>query len=396
MRLLEFQSKDLLRRYGIPCPDGRVCTSPAEAARAAEELGPAAVKAQVPAGRRGLAGGVRLAATPGEAEAAARDLLGGELLGRVVERVLVEQAVEIVEEIFVSWTYDSRSRTPVVLASRQGGVDVEAQVAEGGAVSVPVDPRRRFEPYQGRELGVDLGVAPGVLAGFGDLVARLGRVFAEQDAFMVEVNPLAVTADGRLCAVGAAVELDDDSAHRHPDWPEDLLAPRLSEHERAVVAADADDRGTSGVRYQELDGDVIYLVIGGGSGLTYMDYLDRVHGLRPANLIDVSPGRGLAKLQVAIRGALSRPGGRGVLFTLPHSNLARVADVFEQFALAFEQVRDTWEPVPIVLRMSGQGDDVARARAAEIPNCTFFGDEVSIEEAIDHFASLLEPAGAPS
>jgi succinyl-CoA synthetase beta subunit len=393
MRLLEHHSKALLGEQGVRFPRGRLCRSGDDAADTAATVGPVAVKALVARGGRGKAGGVRFAETSEEARSAAVDILGSDLGGETVDEVLVEEWVTG-EEIFVSWTYDFDARSPVLLASRQGGVDIEEEVASSADVLIRHrhDPRREFFPYEGRRIASELmGLSPKASMSFGAFAAQLWNVFSVNDAWLTEVNPAIIGADGSIVAASAVIELDDGAAFRHPSWDAMRPAEESTELEAMVEAADRADPNTSGVRFQQIEGgDLLYLVFGGGSGLTYFDYVyDR--GFTPATYVDVSPGRGLDKIRLVFDAAFSLPPTRGVVMTLPHANLAQVDRMAEQFVASYKEHAERWAGVPVVVRMCGPGEDRARTLLSEIP-VQVFGDEVTIEQAIDSLLDQLRAA----
>jgi succinyl-CoA synthetase beta subunit len=392
VRLLEHQSKRLLGEQGVTFPTGRACTSPQEAFEEAASVGPVAVKALVARGGRGKAGAVRKATSPEEARQAATDILGSDVGGDTVREVLVEQWVEG-EELFVSWTYDFDSRAPVLLATREGGVDVEESVGGTGhgLVRLEHDPRRDFFPYEGRRVARErMGLTGRAAMAFGVLAAQLWEAFRQNDAWLVEVNPAILRADGSIVAASAVMELDDAAAARHADWTDFATGKTSTALEAMVEAGDRADPNTSGVRFQQIDeGDLLFLVFGGGAGLTYFDFVhDR--GFLPATYVDVSPGRGIDKVRLVFDAAFSLPPKRGVVMTLPHANLAQVDRIAEQFVASYTAHASDWAGVPMVVRLCGPGEERARALLADVP-ADVFGDEVTIEEAID---SLLDRLAA--
>jgi succinyl-CoA synthetase beta subunit len=390
MRVLEDDAKVILARHGVRVPQGRVCSDPESAFLAAAELGPVAVKALVAQGGRGKLGLVKLAKTPEAARDAASDILGRDASGEAVDQLLVEEWISG-REIFLAWTYDFDSRGPVLLASAHGGMEVEDDLSKdrGSLVRWDHDPRRDFFPYEGRRLAFEkLGLTGRAASAFGVLASQLWEAFRESDAWLLEVNPAVVLADGTLAAVDAVLELDDNAASRHPEWASLASDHHSTELEAQVEEADRLDPHTGGVRFQEIDGgDVLYLVFGGGAGLAYFDYV-REKGFKPATYVDLSPGRGVAKVRRVFDAAFSLPTKRAVIMTLPHANLASVDQIVEQLVESYESVSDKWAGVPVVVRVCGPGEERAYELLKRIP-CVAFGDEVTIDEAIDSVLDRL-------
>jgi len=226
LKVHEFQAKQLLQDYGVPVPRGRVARSPEEAEDIARELGvPVAVKAQIHAGGRGKAGGIKLAATPEEARQAAAQILGRVLVthqtgpeGRLVRSVLVEEAVRPARELYLAVVIENALGMPVLMASDAGGVDIEevAATSPERIHRLPVDPAIGFQPFMGRELGMAIGLTGDLLKQGVQAMGGLYRLFMDKDCSLVEVNPLVVTDDGRLLAADAKVNFDDNALFRHP------------------------------------------------------------------------------------------------------------------------------------------------------------------------------------
>src|SRR5690606_18176782 len=243
MKMFEFMAKDMFRGAGLPAPRGRVATTPEEAAEAAREIGPVAVKSQVLAGGRGKAGGIKFADTPEEARARAAELLGAEVQGHTVEQVLVEEKLQIDGELYVSITVDSAARRPLVMASRHGGVNIE-EVPERGIVKRHVDITWGLFPYAARSIASRLELPAGLVRQFTDILVRLYDLFRRYDAELVEINPLVISGD-RLIAADGRFNVDDDALFRHADLPRVSEATELEARVREI-----------GLAYVELDGDI--------------------------------------------------------------------------------------------------------------------------------------------
>ena len=312
MKALEFEAKALLAASGLTIPSGQVATTPEEAEAIAQRIGcPVVIKAQIPSGGRMKAGGVRFATTPDEASAIARELFGQPLLGHVVRAVLVEERLDSAEEVFAGVTYDGRTRRATVLASRAGGIDIEAgrPIVQRAFSVLHLKP---VPDYIGREVAVELGFTGQALLRLGAAVNQLVACFAEWDALLLEVNPLILGADGRWYVADVHLELDDDAAYRQRELLAQLPfsqqeADRRSEFERRAAEIDsADHRGVAG-RLVPFDGDLGLLIGGGGASLTIMDaVLDA--GLHPANYCEIGGNPSVWKVKELTKLILSRPG----------------------------------------------------------------------------------------
>jgi succinyl-CoA synthetase beta subunit len=302
MKIHEYQAKELLRACGIPVPRGGVAATPEEARGIAEGLaGPTIVKAQIHAGGRGKGGGVKAAASPEEAFAAARAILGMRLIthqtgpeGKTVRRVLVEEASEIRRELYLSLLVDrSRGKECVLfMASEAGGMEIEqvAATTPGKIVRCAVHPAMGFSPFQARKLAVGLGLEAAQRGPFADLLRDLYRLFLEKDCSLLEINPLAVTRGGGLLALDTKIAFDDDGLYRHPEI-RDLRDPS-EEEPLEVMARDAS------VNYIKLEGNVGCMVNGAGLAMTTMDLI-KMAGGEPANFLDVGGGASPARIEKA-------------------------------------------------------------------------------------------------
>lgn len=319
MRLLEHEAKRLLREAGIPVPPGRLVRTAGELRAACAALSfPRMVKAQVPVGGRGKAGGVFCAATADEAERRGETLYAGMLRGFPVEGLLLEESVAALEEAFLAIRYDAGAKRPVLLASRRGGIEVEAATASNpaGLLRVPVDGRLGFHPFQAREVASRLGFGGPDLTAFADLAHRAVEAFIRLDATLLEINPLARTGPGTFVALDAHLELDDDALFRHPELERihgirrregSGRPPTPLETEAARIDA-LDYRGVAG-RVIEFDGELGLLIGGGGASLTAFDAIRR-HGGRPANYCEIGGNPSVRKVQALTELLLRKPGVR--------------------------------------------------------------------------------------
>ena len=317
MRLLEHEAKQILRARGFEIPRGALVRTADEIEYALMAVPlPAMAKAQVPVGGRGKAGAVlRVADPPAVWEAVSR-LLTAEVLGLPVEGVLLESALPILRELYLGFTYDPIAKEAILLASAEGGVDIEARgrEASGSIVRRAVDVRRELHEYEGREVGSALGLTGRDLLGFAAALKRGWESFLSLDCILLEINPLVLTADGRFVVADARLEVDDDALFRQERLEKIYGIPRReasgrlpTPFERRAAEIDAmDHRGVAG-RIIEFEGDLGLLIGGGGASLTALDAIRR-HGGRPANYSEVGGNPSVRKVAALTRLLLSRPG----------------------------------------------------------------------------------------
>ena len=355
MDLYEYQGKQLFAGHGIPVPSGQVAETPEEARAAAESIGGrVVVKAQVQVGGRGKAGGIKVADTPDEAEARARDILGMDIKGHTVHRVWIEAASEIAKEYYASVTFDRGEKKPLVMLSAAGGVDIEEVAAErpDELARLHIDPLTGFQQHHGRWLiyhsGIDVEAQKGVL----DILTKLYAAFVDLDATLLEINPLILTADGRVIALDAKVTIDNNALYRHPD------VAALQES----VTSDPQERlaQEKGVTYVKLDGDVG--ILGNGAGLV-MSTLDVVAlaGGRPANFLDAGGGSRADEVVAALEVLLSDPKVKSLLVNI-FGGITRCDEVAEGLLTALDRLGTT---LPIVVRLDGTNEEEGRAIIAE-------------------------------
>lgn len=351
MKLHEYQAKEIMRRYGIPTPRGEVARTAAEAADIALRIGvPVAVKAQVHVGGRGKAGGIAIAPSADEARLAAGRILGMSIKGLAVRSVLVEHAVRAEREYYVGVTIDRARRAPVVIASSEGGVDIEdvAARAPDRIVRAWASPLDGFDPWEGKSLALAAGFDRGAIAGAGACMSALFRLFVQEDASLAEINPLMLTADGRVVAADAKIVLDDNALARHP------------EHERAseVEVEDGLEREARRRRlaYVRLDGDIG--VMGNGAGLV-MATLDAVEaaGGRGANFLDIGGGARADVVRSALEVLLMDERVRVVLVNV-FGGITRCDEVASGLLAAAASARMR---VPMVVRLVGTNEEEGKA-----------------------------------
>ena len=360
MDLYEFQAKQLFAEHGVPTMPGVVCSTPEEARAAAEKFGvPVVVKAQVKVGGRGKAGGVKLANDPDEAEARARDILGLDIKGHVVKIVLVTPAANIDKEFYVSFLIDRANRSFLAMASVEGGVEIEVVAVENpdALAKIPVNALRGLTPELATEIASAAKFPAELQPHVANFLAPLWKVFVEEDASLVEVNPLALTADGTLVALDGKVSLDDNARFRHAAWDE------FEDHTAAdplEAAAKAKD-----LNYVKLDGSVG--IIGNGAGLV-MSTLDVVAyageefgGQRPANFLDIGGGASAQVMADGLGIVLSDPDVKAV-FVNVFGGITSCDAVANGIVAAFDLLAQAGTPVthPIVVRLDGNNADLGR------------------------------------
>ena len=351
MDLFEYQGKELFARWGIPVPNGRVATTPAEARQATEAIGTrVALKAQVATGGRGKAGGVRLVATPGEAEEAAAQILGMTIGDHKVEALLVEEASQIDAEYYAAVTLDRRAGMALFMVSSQGGIEVESG-GESSMATVHVDPLLGLADFQVRDLVFGAGLHPRARLDAFELLPKLYLLFVEADAQLVEINPLALTPGG-LIALDAKVTLDDSALFRHPEFKAYHGTSRPDPQEEMAAKA--------GLNFVKLDGNVG--IIGNGAGLV-MSTLDVVAqaGGAPANFLDVGGGAGAEVLANALDVVVAGPAVRSVLVNI-FGGITRCDLVAGGILEALGRAN---VEVPIVVRLEGTNAAAGRALLAQ-------------------------------
>jgi succinyl-CoA synthetase beta subunit len=372
MKLYEYMGKELLARYGVPVPRGRIATSPAEAAQAAREIGaPVAVKAQILSGKRGKGGGIKFAPTPEEAEEKARTILGTLVQGHRVEHVLVEEQLKIDRELYVAITIDGAAKKPVLIASAQGGMDIE-DVFEKYILKVYLDLCLGMQPYLARNVSRQLDLSGTHAKEMQDLLSKMYRVFREKDAELVEINPLVISGE-KLIAADAKVTIDDEALYRQKDLP--------IVEERTPLEKMAHEIGLS---FVQLDGNIA--VLANGAGIT-MGTLDTIqyYGGRPANFLDAGGGTGMEATAKGLE-ILLETNPKVILINI-FGGITRCDDVAN--ALVKVKREKGGIPVPVVIRLAGTNEeegkqileengfivfkkmDEAAARAVELASAKF-------------------------
>jgi succinyl-CoA synthetase beta subunit len=381
--LYEYQGKELFRSFGIPVSEGRLATSPFEAREAAAALGcPVVVKAQVLVGGRGKAGGIKLAATPAEAEERAHEILGMDIRGHTVHRLWIERASDIAREYYLSITLDRGAKKPLFMFTTEGGVDIEevAATKPDALVRLHVDPLEGYRPWQARRLVYGAGIAdPGEQKQIAEIVARLYEAFERCEAMLCEINPLVVTEEGEVRALDAKVTVDDNALFRLPEIAE----------MRDLAAADPLEAlaREKGVTYVKLDGDVG--VLGNGAGLT-MSTVDVVTfvGGRPANFCDLGGGGDAQGVVDALEVITRDPQVRAIFFNI-FGGITRCDEVARGILQALEEMQ---LELPIVVRLNGTNAEEGRRILEEAGRSNVHAAATMLEGA----RLAVELAGAAS
>jgi len=355
MKLHEYQSKLIFAKYGIPIPRGRVAASGQEVKQIAQELGrQVVVKSQVLVGGRGKAGGIRLAKSPQEAEEVATQILAMEIKGLPVRKVLVDEAAQIHQEIYLGITNDRSVRRPVMMASSAGGVDIEevARQSPEKIIKEHIDPILGLRDYQARDIAAGIDLHRDYWRSFIQIANGLWRAYVESDASLAEINPLVITSDNRLVALDGKIVLDDNALYRHPDLADmrDLDAEAQSEIEARKY----------GLSFIKLDGNIGCMVNGAGLAMTTMDII-KLFGGEPANFLDIGGGASSEKVAAALRIILSDPQVKAILFNI-FGGITRCDEVARGILVALEEVKPD---VPMVVRLVGTNAEEGRRLLAE-------------------------------
>ncbi len=380
MRLYEFEGAELFRREGIPVPESALAASPSEARARATDIGlPVVLKAQVLTGGRWLAGGVQVVRTPAEVETAAGHILSTPIRGFAAQQIMVARHIEAAREYYLGITLDDYRGTPVAILSAQGGVAINQTAQETPEVVVrqPVSISRGLSRQQTRHMCREAGLPAEDQTGVADILASLYHVFANYDATVAEINPLARTADGSLAALDSKIEIDDSSLFRHPDLHLDVEGRITNPFER---------KGRQiGVTYVELDGDVAIIASGAGLGMASMDIISRK--MRPANFLETGGAITADLLYKVMDLVLAKPGIRGIFINIYgginpiHEGAQGIAKYLQEHPIK----------IPIVAKALGNHQEetweIFRANGIHVTS------GVSTEEGVEELARLLEAAG---
>ncbi|MCP4372387.1 MAG: ADP-forming succinate--CoA ligase subunit beta [Deltaproteobacteria bacterium] len=366
MKLHEYQSKRIFAENGIPIPKGEVATSSDQAREIARKLGGSVVvKSQVLVGGRGKSGGVKVAKNADEAEALADQILGMDIKGLTVEKILVDEAANIQEEIYLGIVIDRALQQPVIIASAEGGVEIE-EIAKTNPVAIkrlPVDPQVGLMDYHARNLAFDLGLKRVFVGQFMKILKGLYQAFISCDASLAEINPLVIVEGEKLLAVDGKILLDDSALYRHPELAElrDVQEETPSEREARLA----------GLSFVKLDGEIGCMVNGAGLAMATMDIV-KYYGAEPANFLDIGGGAKADKVAAALRIILSDSKVKSVLFNI-FGGITRCDEVARGILEALEEVPTD---VPMVARLVGTNEEEGRQILAEanFPSASSLGE----------------------
>ncbi len=367
MKIHEYQGKELFRSYGIPVPNGIVASTPEEAKAAAQKLGTSVVvvKAQIHAGGRGKGGGIKIAKSADEAAAKAAELLGKPLVtpqtgseGKIVNKVLVEQGLDIAKEYYLGIVLDRQASMPVLMASSEGGMDIETLAKEKPEKLLKIHVRgQRLLPFQARAIAYGLGLPAESIKKGVHFVTELFRLFVEKDASLAEINPLLLTKQGDVLALDAKINFDDNALFKHPEIVE---LRDISEEDPLEVEA-----SKYNLNYVKLDGTVGCMVNGAGLAMATMDIIKLVGG-KPANFLDVGGGAKKDQIMNAFRILTSDRDVKAVLINI-FGGILR-CDVLAQGVV--ETARELNLQLPVVVRMEGtnvdQGKEILRSSGLKL------------------------------
>jgi succinyl-CoA synthetase beta subunit len=363
LKIHEYQGKEILRRFGIPTPRGIPAFSVDEAAKAAEALGGgvSVVKAQIHAGGRGKGGGVKVGKSIAEVRELAEQILGMQLVthqtgprGQQVRRLLIEEGADIEKELYVGMVVDRTTQRVVLMASSEGGMDIEAVAANtpDKIHKVFIDPGKGLSDREADGVARQIGIPEGSVAEARTLLQALYRAFDQTDASLAEINPLIATGDGRVIALDAKLNFDDNALFRHPDIVE---MRDLDEEDPAEIEASKFD-----LSYISLDGNIGCLVNGAGLAMATMDVI-KLYGGEPANFLDVGGGATAEKVTEAFKIMLKNPGLRAILVNIFGGIMK--CDTIANGVIA--AAREVQLKVPLVVRMKGTNEDLGRKILAE-------------------------------
>lgn len=386
MKIHEFQAKEILKGYGVPIPKGRVAETSEEARKIAEEIGAKSivVKAQIHAGGRGKGGGVRVVLSPQEAEKAAKEILGMKLItpqtgpaGRIVRRVLIEEGVNIKEELYLGVVIDRSQASPVIMASREGGVEIEKVAAQSPEKIIKewVHPSVGLRAFQANKIGYGLGLEPNQIGPVRSVLTGLYKAFYEKDCLLAEINPLVLTGEGGFIALDAKMNLDDNGLFRHKE-----VAALRDLNEEAPLEIEA---SRYNLNYIKLDGHVGCMVNGAGLAMATMDII-KLAGAEPANFLDVGGGATVEMVKNGFKILMSDPGVKAVLINI-FGGILRCDTLAKGVIEAVSEVKVS---VPIVVRL--EGTNVEEGRKLLNSSGLSFTVAIGMKEAAEKVVEALK------
>ena len=386
MKIHEYQAKEILRNHGVPVPKGGVAETPEEARKIADAIGgkTVVVKAQIHAGGRGKGGGIKVVSHPEEVEKAAKEIIGMTLVthqtgpaGRLVRKVLVEEGMEIQEELYLGVVIDRSKACPVIMASREGGVEIERVAAESPEKIVKewVDPTAGLRVFQANKIGFGLGLEPTQVGKMRNILVGLYKAFYENDCLLAEINPLVLTKRGEFIALDAKMNLDDNGLFRHKE-----IAALRDINEEAPLEVEASKYN---LNYIKLDGNVGCMVNGAGLAMATMDII-KVVGAEPANFLDVGGGATAEMVKNGFKILMSDPGVR-VVFINIFGGILRCDTLAKGVT---EAVREVKVNVPIVVRL--EGTNVEEGRRTLNESGLNFTVAIGMKEGAEKVAEALK------
>ena len=362
MKIHEYQGKHLLKKYGVPVPEGILAVTVEEAHQAAKQLGGVTVvKAQIHAGGRGKGGGVVVAKTPDEAKAAAEKILGMMLKthqtgpeGQEVKKVWVEKGCNIARELYLGMVLDRSTSRVTMMASAEGGMEIEEVAAKTPEkiFKAAIDPATGFQAFQGRQLAFSLGLDKKLAGKFVKFAAALAKAYREADCSLLEINPLVITEEGEVLALDAKINFDDNALYRHPDYLELIDPDEEDPHEAEAKKFD--------LNYISLDGNIGCMVNGAGLAMSTMDII-KLFGGEPANFLDVGGGATTEKVTAAFKIILSDPKVKGILVNIFGGIMK--CDVIATGVVS--AAKEIGLKVPLVVRLLGTNVDLGKKILAD-------------------------------
>ncbi|MHA1934837.1 MAG: ADP-forming succinate--CoA ligase subunit beta [Candidatus Thorarchaeota archaeon] len=348
MKLFEHEAKEIFRAYGMPTPPGGVVRTPQEAKKRASNVGkPVVVKAQVLAGKRGKAGGVKFADTPDEAERFAKEILGMRINDLLVEAVLVEEKLDIEQEIYAGLTIDRNERKYVMIGSAAGGMSIEelAEESPEKIIKKHIDPSIGFQPYEARNMAIAMGFKGKQINKLGGFFLKIWKIVKDYDVELTEINPLILTKDGRFLAADARLNIDDNALYRHKALVKKIQREPLEQNEREKMAT------AEGMAYVELDGDIACICNGAGLTMATLDAVE-LHGGKASTFLDLGGGSDKERVEMGIEIALMYPKVKAILVNIM-GGITRCDDVANGIVAARD---DKGIDVPLVIRMVGTNE----------------------------------------
>jgi succinyl-CoA synthetase beta subunit len=372
MKLHEYQSKAIFAQYGVPIPHGKVASTADEARQIAAQIGKRVViKSQVLVGGRGKAGGIKVANDPDEAERFADQILTMKIKGLPVRKVLVDEAINIAQEIYLGVVVDRAAKRATMMGSAAGGMDIEevARTTPEKIVRVPIDPAYGLLEYQARALAFAIGIPKPLVRDFTTIATGLYRAFVATDASLAEINPLVITAENKLIAADGKIVLDDNALYRHPDLEQLRDIDEESPEEQRARNA--------GLSYVKLDGDIGCMVNGAGLAMATMDVI-KFYGGEPANFLDIGGGAKADKVKTALEIILSDPNVKCVLFNI-FGGITRGDEVARGIV---EGLQGVTTRVPMVARIVGTNAEEGRKILADAKMITAETLEEGAQKAV--------------